>query len=203
MLRTFKAIFISLAVMASFAPLALAQGVKDKIPLIGKGKPKDAKEANLEDLSSEEFYLDMKTFAEGLYNKQVGEGEARRESDFKRRVDRDYEELKRQHAEKAYRTNLSAHSEVKHVIEDRFRVFSGLYDNLLVQDLLNRTGQSIIPKKVDRLYTFKLLADPIPMAESLSTGTVYISTGLVALLDNKAQLSYVIAHEAAHIYREN
>jgi len=35
----------------------------------------------------------------------------------------------------------------------------------------------------------------------LSTGTVYVSTGLVSLLNTKAELAYVLAHEAAHIYR--
>jgi predicted Zn-dependent protease len=198
--RILKTVSVLLLICFLSVPFIPAQGIKDKITNLTRTK---VKEVLVEELSSEEFYQDMKTFAEGLYNKQVGEGETRRESDFKKRVDREYEALKREHADKAYKTNLSAHSEVKYVIEDRFRIFSGLYDNLLVQDLLNRTGQSVIPAKVERLYTFKLLADPIPMAQSLSTGTIYVSTGLVGLLETKAQLSYVLAHEAAHIYREH
>jgi len=151
--------------------------------------------------SAEQFYLEMKDFAEGLYNKPQGEGANQQDSDFKKRVDSEFENLKRANAQRAYEVNLSAHSEVKYVMEDRFRVYSGLYDNLLVQDLLNRTGQSIIPKTNDHLYAFKLVADPVPSAETLSTGTIYVTTGLVALLDNKAELAYVLAHEAAHVYR--
>lgn len=202
-----KSISIALAAFAcglllfSFASPASAQL---GIPGLGKGKSKDnnkdKKDTAAAERNSDEFYLDMKDFAEGLYNKQPSPGQ---DSDFKRRVDSAYEELKRRDAEEAYKTNLSAHSEVVHAIEDRFRVYKGLYDNLLVQDLLNRTGQSIIPKTSDRLYTFKLLADPIPRAYTLSTGTIYVSTGLVALLSTKAQLAYVLAHEAAHVYHND
>ncbi len=176
--------------------------------LVGKkpvpGVPPAAKPgAPMSDKSAEDLYLDMKDFAEGLYNKQTGAGDIKQDSDFKRRVDTEYEKLKRKDAELAYSVNLSAHSEVKRVMEDRFRVFSGLYDNLLVQDLLNRTGQSIIPPDTGRLYAFKLKADPIPGAETLSTGTIYITTGLVALLKTKAQLAYILAHEAAHVYHND
>ncbi len=181
----------------SAAPLA-AQG---KILGIGKKPPPPSE--SVVDKSGEDFYLDMKDFAEGLYNKQVGTGENRQDSDFKKKVDSEYEAMKRKDAERAYEVNLSAHSEVKRVMEDRFRVFSGLYDNLLVQDLLNRTGQSIIPATSDRLYTFKLKADPIPGAETLSTGTIYVTTGLISLLNTKAELAYVLAHEAAHVFHND
>jgi predicted Zn-dependent protease len=176
-----------------------------KLPNPFGGKPKPPKEGEPipADKNSEEFYLDMKDFAEGLYNKQIGTGDNRIESDFKHNVDTRYEALKRSDADRAYHVNSSAHSEVKYVIEDRFRVFSGLYDNLLVQDLLNRTGQSIIPATSGHLYAFKLIADPVPSAVTLSTGTIYVSTGLVALLSNKAQLAYVLAHEAAHVYHND
>jgi predicted Zn-dependent protease len=164
-----------------------------------KNKNKEVEPA-VEQKNAEEFYQEMKDFAEGLYNKPQGEGD-KRDSDFKKRVDSQYENLKRANAQRAYERNTSAKSEVKYVLEDRFRVFSGLYDNLLVQDLLNRTGQSVIPKSNDHLYTFKLIADPIPSAETLATGTIYVTTGLVALLNTKAELAYVLAHEAAHVYR--
>ena len=193
---------VALASILAFAavPPLVAQ---PKLPNpFGKGsKQVDPDASSLDQMNSKDFYEDMKTFAQGLYNKPVGEGDAATDSAFKRKVDTEYEKLRREHQERAYNTNLSAKSEIKYVIEDRFRVFSGLYDNLLVQDLLNRTGQSIIPKKSDHLYTFKLIADPVPRAEALSTGTVYVSTGLVSLLNTKAELAYVLAHEAAHIYR--
>jgi hypothetical protein len=74
-----------------------------------------------------------------------------------------------------------------------------LYDNLLVQDRINRIGQSLVPKDSDKIFAFRLTADPTPDAYTLATGTIYISTGMVSLLDNEAQLSYVLAHEMAHV----
>ena len=82
---------------------------------------------------------------------------------------------------------------------DRLRLQTGLYDNKLVADYINRVGQRLVAVDSDRLFAFRLLADPIPFAYTLSTGTIYISTGLVSLLDNEAQLAYVLAHEMAHV----
>lgn len=192
---------ITLAILTVYLPAVSSFG---QIPGLGRKKdPAPASAAKNADQNSEELYLDMKDFAEGLYNRQVGTGDNRQDSDFKRRVDMEYEAKRRLDADRAYQVNLSAHSEVRHVIEDRFRVYSGLYDNLLVQDLLNRIGQSVVPKTSGRLYTFKLKADPIPSAETLSTGTIYVTTGLVALLNTKAELAYVLAHEAAHVYHND
>ncbi len=198
-MKSIRVITIAILTVCSLAISSFGQ-------LPGLGRKKDsapAAAAKNADQNSEELYLDMKDFAEGLYNKQVVTGDSRQDSDFKRRVDTEYEAKRRRDADRAYAVNLSAHSEVKHVIEDRFRVFSGLYDNLLVQDLLNRIGQSVVPKTGGRLYTFKLKADPIPSAETLSTGTIYVTTGLVSLLNTKAELAYVLAHEAAHVYHND
>src|SRR6266481_1821533 len=198
-MKSIRVITIAILTVCSLAISSFGQ-------LPGLGRKKDsapAAAAKNADQNSEELYLDMKDFAEGLYNKQVVTGDSRQDSDFKRRVDTEYEAKRRRDADRAYAVNLSAHSEVKHVIEDRFRVFSGLYDNLLVHDLLNRIGQSVVPKTGGRLYTFKLKADPIPSAETLSTGTIYVTTGLVSLLNTKAELAYVLAHEAAHVYHND
>jgi hypothetical protein len=142
----------------------------------------------------------MRAFAEGLYRRVHGTGPARNEGSFKKGVDTEYEAVRQKDMERAYQMNISAKSEVKYVVEDRFRVYSGLYDNPLVQALMNRVGQSVVPGEVSQLYTFKLIADPVPWAEALSTGTVWVSTGLVSLMTSKAQLAYVLSHEAAHVY---
>jgi predicted Zn-dependent protease len=163
--------------------------------IFGKRDKDESKSAAEKEETLEETYQQVKEFAIGLYNKPG--------SEFKESVDKQYRDVMREHAQIAFDNNQSAHSEIKYIMEDRFRVFSGLYDNLLVQDLVNRIGQSVVPKNSDRLFAFKLKANPIPSAETLSTGTIYISTGLVAMLDNKAQLAYVLAHEGAHVYKEH
>lgn len=77
--------------------------------------------------------------------------------------------------------------------------YGELYDNPLLAQYVNVLGHQLIPKNSNNLYAFRILLDPVPRAEALSTGTIYVSTGLVSLLDNEAQLSYVLAHEIAHL----
>jgi len=78
-----------------------------------------------------------------------------------------------------------------------------LYSNPLLQSELNIIGQRLVPKDSPNLYAFRVLLDPMPRAEALSTGTIYISTGLISLLDSEAQLSYILAHEVAHVERQH
>jgi hypothetical protein len=81
--------------------------------------------------------------------------------------------------------------------------YGQLYDNPILQRYLNNIGQRLVPKDSPNVYSFRIILDPVPRAEALSTGSVYVSTGLVALLDNEAQLSYVLAHEIAHIEKNH
>ncbi|HLL17092.1 MAG TPA: M48 family metalloprotease, partial [Pyrinomonadaceae bacterium] len=53
------------------------------------------------------------------------------------------------------------------------------------------------------LYAFRILQNPVPEARSMSTGTVYISTGYLAAVDNEAQLAYILGHEIAHVEKEH
>ncbi|HXE07487.1 MAG TPA: M48 family metalloprotease [Acidobacteriaceae bacterium] len=74
-----------------------------------------------------------------------------------------------------------------------------LYNNPMLQRYLNNIGQKLVPKDSPNTYSFKLILDPMPKAEALSTGTILVSTGMVSMLDNEAQLSYVLGHEIAHV----
>lgn len=170
-----------------FADIPLGEG---PLMLSGKCLP----DGN-EDMTAEEIRTGIRDQANGWYTSN--------DEGFKDQVNNAKRGLLGRHAQYAYETNRSAHSEIVYVMEDRFRVFSGLYDNLMVQDLVNEIGQEVIPNTSEKFFTFKLIADPIPFAESLVTGTVHVSTGLVAMLDNKAQLAFILGHEAAHIYLEH
>ncbi len=127
--------------------------------------------------------------------------------DFKDTVDEHYHEVLREHSERAYQINTATPSAMVVIREDRFRRHREdaltLYDNLAIQSYVNRLGQRFAPADSNTLFTFRLVATPIPYAEALSTGTIYLSTGLIALLDNEAQLAYVLAHEMAHVYKEH
>lgn len=62
-------------------------------------------------------------------------------------------------------------------------------------------GDSPAPEKVT--YRFLVLRDPMVNAFALPNGSVYITTGLLALLENEAQLAGVMGHETAHIYERH
>lgn len=76
-----------------------------------------------------------------------------------------------------------------------------LYPNPSLQAYVNQLGQSLIPALVSEntSLSFKILEDPFPYADSHATGTIYLSSGLVSLLDNESQLAFVLMHEAAHV----
>jgi Peptidase family M48 len=73
----------------------------------------------------------------------------------------------------------------------------------MLQRYMNDIGQRLVPPDSPNIYSFKILLDPIPKAESFSTGTVLVSTGLISMLDNEAQLAYVLGHEIAHIEKNH
>ena len=76
-----------------------------------------------------------------------------------------------------------------------------LYPNPSLQAYVNRLGQSLIPKEAsDNVFvTFKIVEDPYPYADSLPTGTIYLSTGMISLLDNESQMAFLLMHEASHV----
>jgi predicted Zn-dependent protease len=71
---------------------------------------------------------------------------------------------------------------------------------------LRSVGQSLIPKGLvlERVsWRFRALRDPQPNAFALPNGSIYISTGLLTLIDNESQLAAIIAHELTHVMRRH
>jgi predicted Zn-dependent protease len=67
-------------------------------------------------------------------------------------------------------------------------------------------GQSLVPKglELERVnWNFRVLRDPQPNAFALPNGSVYITTGLIVLVDNESQLAAIIAHELTHVMRRH
>jgi len=160
-----------------------------------KEEDRKAKEAKAR-ANETKKYQTLSDFAEDLYAS---------DPDFRDQVDDAYLDLQSQHASEAYRINVSHPKELL-LTENEGEVLKlrrALYDNPRVQEYVNRLGQQIVPDDSDKLYSFKVIVNPIPQAYTLSTGTVLISTGMISLLDNEAQLAYVLAHELAHVYRDH
>jgi hypothetical protein len=69
-----------------------------------------------------------------------------------------------------------------------------------LEEAVSRIGASLAPAPTDAYirYRFHILRDPEVNAFALPDGQVYVNTGLLALLDNEAQLAAVLAHEVHH-----
>jgi predicted Zn-dependent protease len=62
-------------------------------------------------------------------------------------------------------------------------------------------GDRPVPEKVT--FRFLVLKTAEVNAFAMPNGSVYITTGLLALLENEAQLAAILAHETAHVYERH
>ena len=84
-------------------------------------------------------------------------------------------------------------------------------DGLVLHDepanaYLRRIGLSLVPKGFDLervSWNFRMLRDPQPNAFALPNGSIYVTTGLIFLIDNESQLAAIIAHEMTHVMRRH
>lgn len=198
---------VSLRVLASIVflallmpTLALAQEKEDKDQKRQeKQQKKENKQAEKDEkriVKNVRKYEENRTKAYDKYGKDF---------DFKEDVDFEFRRIQREHAKLAFETNTTdSGDEVLTHTGDRIpRGEDTLYDNLLAQDYVNRVGQSLVPENSQKRYGFKVTYSPMPDARSLSTGTVYVSTGLLSLVDNEAQLAYILSHEVAHVEKDH
>lgn len=126
-----------------------------------------------------------------------------KDADFRAEIEAAYRDKLREHGEFAATVNNLNPSKPAVETQSPLAKFDQLYDNPLVTDYVNRVGQSLIPKDSPKSYIFKVTLNPIPETRALTTGTIYISTGLLAMVDNEAQLAYLLAHEVGHVEREH
>jgi predicted Zn-dependent protease len=70
-----------------------------------------------------------------------------------------------------------------------------------LQAYVDRVGRSLVPRWVvaqQFQFTFTLVEDPTLNAFAMPDGTVVVHSGLLAVLENEAQLATVLGHEIAH-----
>jgi predicted Zn-dependent protease len=86
----------------------------------------------------------------------------------------------------------------------------GLYDDPELTEYVDRLGQDLLKvSHFNRLdtpseyrgtpFTFRVLNSPVVNAFALPGGYVYVTRGLLAHLDNEAQLMVVLGHEIGHV----
>ncbi len=76
----------------------------------------------------------------------------------------------------------------------------GIYRHPELDELLYRIGSRLAPPSTDPYleYRFHVLLNPHPFAFALPDGQVYVTVGMLAVLENEAQLATLLAHEINH-----
>lgn len=86
----------------------------------------------------------------------------------------------------------------------------GLYENEELSNYVSDLGQALLevshlrredtPQQFkDTQFTFRVLDSPVVNAFALPGGYIYVTRGLLAHLNNEAQLAVVLGHEIAHV----
>src|SRR5712671_5455805 len=111
----------------------------------GLGKKKDDDKLREEQLKkadkAAQTYEKLKEFSENLYAT---------DPDFREAVDRHYDQVQQEHSQQAFDNNIAPPARPTVVHDgDRLRLQTGLYDNKLVSDYVNRIGQQLVPEDAD------------------------------------------------------
>ena len=98
-------------------------------------------------------------------------------------------------------------SEELQPLADRFAeaMVTREYSDSLVQGYLSSLGQSLVPPETPAAttFSFRVVQDIYPNAYALPDGRIYITTGMLAHVDNEAQLAMVLGHEIGHVIEEH
>jgi len=77
----------------------------------------------------------------------------------------------------------------------------GLYGNQQLQNYINTIGKKIakLSHRPNLNWQFKLLDSPVINAFAVPGGFVYLTRGILAYLNNEAELAGVVGHEIGHV----
>jgi predicted Zn-dependent protease len=86
----------------------------------------------------------------------------------------------------------------------------GLYEDSALTAYVARIGEAVLahshlrresaaPEQRQTPFTFRVLDSPVVNAFALPGGYIYVTRGLLAHLENEAQLAVVLGHEVAHV----
>src|SRR5881227_2929035 len=88
------------------------------------------------------------------------------------------------------------------LLDKRFERDGLVYADEPTNVYLQRVGESLVPRdlKLEHVvWKFRALRDPVPNAFALPNGSIYVTTGLLALVDNESEVAAVLAHELTHV----
>jgi predicted Zn-dependent protease len=92
------------------------------------------------------------------------------------------------------------------LLDKRFERDGLVFEDDAANTLLKRIGEVLVPRteKLENVtWRFRALRDPEPNAFALPNGSIYVTTGLMSLVDNESQLAAVLAHEMTHVVRRH
>ncbi len=86
-------------------------------------------------------------------------------------------------------------------VEGQFQRRGKIYPDPELEAWITEIGNRLAPDPTDgyQKYRFALFRDPSPNAFALPDGQIYVHTGLLARLENEAQLAALLAHEINHV----
>jgi predicted Zn-dependent protease len=87
-------------------------------------------------------------------------------------------------------------------LEDRLDRSGHRYVDQALERYLNEVAERLLPSDVraqSLSWRVKILQNPLLNAFALPHGTIYVHTGLLARLEDEAQLATILGHEMAHV----
>ena len=91
------------------------------------------------------------------------------------------------------------------LLDQRFEKEGLVYHEAALDAYLDRVGKAVLAdKEIENVnWRFRALRDPVPNAFALPNGSIYINTGLLALLEDEGQLASILAHEITHVSKRH
>jgi predicted Zn-dependent protease len=87
-------------------------------------------------------------------------------------------------------------------LDKQFQKEGLVYNDLDTTKYITKVGQAVLPEGPELQnvhWQFFAMRDTTPNAFALPNGSIYVHTGLLAVLENEAQLASVLAHEETHV----
>jgi len=80
-----------------------------------------------------------------------------------------------------------------------------IYRHKESQSYISRIGLSVVPESVRNQveFNFYILKNPVVNAFAMPNGNIYLHVGLLAKLENEAELGFVLSHEVAHVIQRH
>lgn len=87
------------------------------------------------------------------------------------------------------------------LLDERFEKEGLVYHEAALDAYVDRVGKAVVSgQEIESVnWKFRVLRDPVPNAFALPNGSIYINTGMLALLEEEGQLASVLAHEVIHV----